>query len=162
MPADTPQSNSPSSRIHHRCEYTRRALGWDGTSSTSRHVPPLMPRLHPRYGANGLIRIPASIQPGPAISTPVNALTEKRRPPAPASAVERRGTELETFDPTDRCAMHAPVPRTTCPNTPSRRPDVRCSSRSSSRPIHHNPPTNLDTTTTTTIRARCALTRLTF
>lgn len=40
--------------------------------------------------------------------------------------------------------MHAPVSRTTCPNTLSRRPDVRCSSRFSSSPIHHNPPTKLD------------------
>lgn len=55
------------------------------------------------------MRIPASSRPGPAISMPVNALKYKRRPPAPASAVERRGTELETFDQPDRCAMHALV-----------------------------------------------------
>lgn len=85
----------------------------------------------------------ASSQPGPAISTPMNFLKYKRRPPAPASAVERGGTELEMFDQPDRWAMHA-LFLAMCPNTLSRRPDVRCSSRFSSSPIHHNPPTKLD------------------
>ena len=145
MPAETPQSNPPSSRTHHRCESTRRAprLG-TGPRAPRDTFPPLIPRLHLRYRPVGLIRIPASSQPRPAISTPVNALKEGRRPSAAASHVKRRGTELETLGQTDRCAMHGPVSRTMCPNTLSRRPDVRCSSRFSSSPIHHNPPTKLD------------------